>query len=160
MGEKLGVNPRTGQSACCALGQEPFFSGAVDLFKSVDGCMKGCYELTTWDTYGLGPYTNWVWDVCGVLVMFLLQGVHQFESPQLSDMSNHLFAVVSTHYNKSGDTWRSYFVIDCFKTVIEFDLRWSRLLSCISYHRSNTMTFVKNHHRSTKFMTICNLHRS
>jgi hypothetical protein len=23
--------------------QEPFFSGAVDLFKSVDDCMKGCY---------------------------------------------------------------------------------------------------------------------
>jgi hypothetical protein len=27
------------------LGQEPFFSGAVDLFKSVDDYVKGCYAL-------------------------------------------------------------------------------------------------------------------
>jgi hypothetical protein len=29
---------------------------------------------------------------------------------------------VTNHYNKSGDTWRPYFVIDCLKTIIEFDL--------------------------------------
>jgi hypothetical protein len=28
------------------LSREPFFSGAVDLFKSVDDCMKGCYMWT------------------------------------------------------------------------------------------------------------------
>jgi hypothetical protein len=26
--------------------REPFFSGAVDLFNSVDDCMKGCYMWT------------------------------------------------------------------------------------------------------------------
>jgi hypothetical protein len=46
LGEKLGTDPRTGQPSCCGLGQEPFFSGAVDLFKSVDNYVKGCYVLT------------------------------------------------------------------------------------------------------------------
>jgi hypothetical protein len=31
-----------------------------------------------------------------VLVRFFLQGVHRFESPRLSDMSNRLFATIST----------------------------------------------------------------
>jgi hypothetical protein len=46
MGEKLGMDPRTGQPACCGLGRQPFFSGAMDLFKSVDDYVKGCYVLT------------------------------------------------------------------------------------------------------------------
>jgi hypothetical protein len=46
MGEKLGMDPWIGQPACCRLCQEPFFSGAVNLFKSVDNCMKGCYMWT------------------------------------------------------------------------------------------------------------------
>jgi hypothetical protein len=37
------------------------------------------------------------WKTCGVLIRFPLQGVHQFESSRLSDMSNHLFVVVFTH---------------------------------------------------------------
>jgi hypothetical protein len=41
--EKLGTDPRIGRLACCGLCQEPFFSGAVDLFKFVDDCMKGCH---------------------------------------------------------------------------------------------------------------------
>jgi hypothetical protein len=57
---------------------------------------KGCYTPITWDTYSLGPYADWAWDVCGMLVRFFLQGVHQFESPQLSDMSNCLFVAIST----------------------------------------------------------------
>jgi hypothetical protein len=72
MGEKLGMDPWTGQLACCELGREPFFSGAVDLFKSIDDYVKGCYALTVWDTYGLGPYVDWAWDACGVLVRFPL----------------------------------------------------------------------------------------
>jgi hypothetical protein len=44
--EKLGMDPQTGLSVCCGLGQEPFFSGAVDLFKSLDDYTKGCYALT------------------------------------------------------------------------------------------------------------------
>jgi hypothetical protein len=47
VGEKLGTDPRIGRPSCCGLCQEPFFSGAVDLFKSVDDCMKGCYMWTT-----------------------------------------------------------------------------------------------------------------
>jgi hypothetical protein len=43
VGEKLCTDPQIGQSACCGLFQEPFFSGVVDLFKSVDGCAKGCH---------------------------------------------------------------------------------------------------------------------
>jgi hypothetical protein len=43
MGEKLGMNPRISQPACCGLCREPFFSGSVDLFKFVDDCVKGCH---------------------------------------------------------------------------------------------------------------------
>jgi hypothetical protein len=43
VGEKLGMDPRIGWPSCCGLCWEPFFSGAVDLFKSVDDCMKGFY---------------------------------------------------------------------------------------------------------------------
>jgi hypothetical protein len=46
VGEKLGTDPRTGQSSCCGLGREPFFLRVVDLFKSVDDYMKCCYALT------------------------------------------------------------------------------------------------------------------
>jgi hypothetical protein len=45
-GEKLGTDPRITQSGW-ELCREPFFSGAVDLFKSVDDCAKGCYMWTT-----------------------------------------------------------------------------------------------------------------
>jgi hypothetical protein len=47
VGEKLGTDPLIGWLSCCGLCREPFFSGAVDLFKSVDDCMKGCYMWTT-----------------------------------------------------------------------------------------------------------------
>jgi hypothetical protein len=43
VGEKLGTDPWIGQLACCRLYRGPFFSGAVDLFKSVDDCAKGCH---------------------------------------------------------------------------------------------------------------------
>jgi hypothetical protein len=75
-------------------------SGALFLRSSayVQPCWwltKGCYTRTTWDTYGLGPYVDWAWDACDMLIGFSLQGVHWFESPRLLDMSNCLFAVVS-----------------------------------------------------------------
>jgi hypothetical protein len=96
VGEKLGTDPRIGWPSCYGLCREPFFLGVVDLFKSVDDYMKGCYMWTTWDMYGRGPYTDWVWKMCGVLVGFPLQGVHRFESPRLSDMSIRLFVAVFT----------------------------------------------------------------
>jgi hypothetical protein len=46
--------------------------------------------------YGRGVYANRVWKACGVLIKFLLQGVHRFESPRLSNMSNRLFISVGT----------------------------------------------------------------
>jgi hypothetical protein len=45
MGEKLGMDPRTDQPTCCRLGQEPSFSRAVDLFKSLHDYAKGSYAL-------------------------------------------------------------------------------------------------------------------
>jgi hypothetical protein len=44
-GEKLGTDPRITQADGC-IGR-PFFSGAVDLLKSIDDCAKGCYMWTT-----------------------------------------------------------------------------------------------------------------
>jgi hypothetical protein len=46
LGEKLCTDPWICQSTCYGLYREPFFSGAVDLFKSVDDYVKGCYALT------------------------------------------------------------------------------------------------------------------
>jgi hypothetical protein len=40
---------------------------------SVQRCQRlaeGCYVLTVWYTYGLRPYADWAWKVCGVLVGF------------------------------------------------------------------------------------------
>jgi hypothetical protein len=46
MGEKLGTDPQTSQPVCCGLDREPFFSGAVDLFKFVNDYAKCCSVLT------------------------------------------------------------------------------------------------------------------
>jgi hypothetical protein len=40
------MDPRMGQPVYCGLCREPFFLGAVDQFKSVDGYAKGCYMWT------------------------------------------------------------------------------------------------------------------
>jgi hypothetical protein len=74
VGEKLVTDPRIGWPSCCELCREPFFSGVVDLFKSIDECMKGCYMWIAWDTYGHRPYTDWAWKTCGVLVGFFPVG--------------------------------------------------------------------------------------
>jgi hypothetical protein len=70
--EKLGTNLWTSQPASCGLGREPFFLGAVELFKSINDYVKGWYALTMWDMYGMGPYTDRAWDVCGMLAWFTL----------------------------------------------------------------------------------------
>jgi hypothetical protein len=69
-GEKLGMDPRIGQLACCELCREPFFSGAVALLNSVDDYIKCCYMRTMWDTYGPGPYANWTLEAWDMLVRF------------------------------------------------------------------------------------------
>jgi hypothetical protein len=72
-------------------------------------------------------------------------------------ISSNTYAV---HYNKSRDTWYSYFVIDCFETILEWHLWKPRFLSCISRYRLNCMTFFENPQELTKSMTISNRHRS
>jgi hypothetical protein len=68
--EKLGTNPRIGQPTSWGLCRKPFFSGAVTLLNFVDDYLRHCYMWTTWDTYGPGPYVDWAWKACGVLVRF------------------------------------------------------------------------------------------
>jgi hypothetical protein len=74
VGKKLGIDPRIDQSSCCGLCWEPFFSSAVDLFKSVDDHTKGCYVWTAWDMYGHRPYADWAWKACDMLVRFFPAG--------------------------------------------------------------------------------------
>jgi hypothetical protein len=65
-GEKLGINLRIGQSVCCGLCQEPFFSGAVQIYRRL---VKGC------DIRGL-PVGTWtsVGSICVMLVGFFPAG--------------------------------------------------------------------------------------
>jgi hypothetical protein len=70
LGEKLGIDLWIGRPACWGLCREPFFSGAVGSVQIYRWLAKGCYALSTWDTYGLGPYAEWAWDACGMLVGF------------------------------------------------------------------------------------------
>jgi hypothetical protein len=51
--EKLGTDPWIGQPACCGLGREPFFSGAVTLSNSIDDTQKVA-------TYGDRPQEAYV----------------------------------------------------------------------------------------------------
>jgi hypothetical protein len=46
VGEKLCTDSQIRQSSSCGLCRELFFSGVVDLYKSVDDFVKGCYALT------------------------------------------------------------------------------------------------------------------
>jgi hypothetical protein len=46
VGEKLGMDLWIKQPLSCGLCWEPFFSGEMDLYKSVDDFVKGCYALT------------------------------------------------------------------------------------------------------------------
>jgi hypothetical protein len=95
LGEKLGMNLWIGQPSSL-----PFFSGVVALSIAVDDGAKGCYMWTTCDTYGLGSYVGYMWTEHVKRVAYWsdcpLRGVHRFESPRLSDMSNRLFVTVIT----------------------------------------------------------------
>jgi hypothetical protein len=46
VGKKLGMDIRISQPLCCELCRESFFSGVMDLFKSVDDYAIGCYTWT------------------------------------------------------------------------------------------------------------------
>jgi hypothetical protein len=96
VGEKLGTDPRIGQSACYGLGWEPFFSGAVDLLNSIDDSRK----VATYRDYPQEVYECRTWtgtkNIRIMCIRFSLQGVHRFESPRLSDLIYHLCVSVST----------------------------------------------------------------
>jgi hypothetical protein len=58
MGEKLGMNSQIGQPVCYGSGRDPFFSGAVDSFNSIDDCeslsrMETALRKRTSDVRGL-----------------------------------------------------------------------------------------------------------
>jgi hypothetical protein len=93
--EKLGMDPWIGQPACCGLCREPFFSGAVG---SVQICHTPRERLPRTGTARrkrtLG-IRGLAWEAyVSCWLGFPLQGVHRFESPRLSDMSNRLFVAV------------------------------------------------------------------
>jgi hypothetical protein len=69
-GEKLSTDPRVYQPTCCGLCREPFFSGVVGSIQICQRPINDCYMWTTWDMYGLGPYADWAWKACVVLVRF------------------------------------------------------------------------------------------
>jgi hypothetical protein len=96
VGEKLGTDPWIGQPSCCGLCQEPFFLGAVDLFKSVDGYAKGYYTWTMSDTYGRWSYVNWGWIACGMLVEFFLTGCISIRIAVTLGYEYRLFVTVIT----------------------------------------------------------------
>jgi hypothetical protein len=82
-GVKLGTDPQVDQPACCGLCREQWDpSKSVDISQKVAIC--GPREIRM-----VLDYTR---TECGKRG----KGVHQFESPRLSDMSNRLFVVVIT----------------------------------------------------------------
>jgi hypothetical protein len=90
--EKLGMDPRISQLACCGLCREPFFSAAVALSITVDDFMKGCHIWGSPAGSVHRAYVDWRGKhMCRVDLGFPLQGVHQYELSRLSDMSNRLF---------------------------------------------------------------------
>jgi hypothetical protein len=83
-----------GQPACCGLCREPFFLGAVTLSNSVGGSWKVATYGTTRRKHTPGV-CELAWEAyVSCWSGFPLQGVHRFESPRLSDMSNRLFVAV------------------------------------------------------------------
>jgi hypothetical protein len=59
LGEKLGIDPRIGQPACCGLCQELIFSGAVTLSIVVDDFTKGCHMRRLPAESVHGVYVDW-----------------------------------------------------------------------------------------------------
>jgi hypothetical protein len=96
VGERLGTDSWIGQPTCCGMCRELFFMGAVDLFKSVDDCVKGCYMWTTWDMYGRGSYADRAWKACGVLVGFSPVGCTLIQITAALRYEYRLFVAVIT----------------------------------------------------------------
>jgi hypothetical protein len=90
------MNPQIGQSACCGLCREPFFSGEVTLSSAVDDMRM----VVICGPREIRMVLEHTWIECEKRVTcwsgFPLQGVHRFESLRLSDMSNRSFVAVIT----------------------------------------------------------------
>jgi hypothetical protein len=57
---------------------------------------KGCYMLTTWDTYDRWPYADWAWEACGMLVGFSPAGCTLIQIIATLGYEFRLFAAVIT----------------------------------------------------------------
>jgi hypothetical protein len=89
-GEKLGGDLQITQPTCWDVVGSPFFLREMDPFDFVDDFVKGSH---VWGLYR-EAYECYTWtgtrSVCVMCIRFPVQGVHQFKSPRLSDMSNRL----------------------------------------------------------------------
>jgi hypothetical protein len=74
--------------------------GIVSRAVTPSNYVGGSWKVATYGDRPQEAYAGCTWtgvgSVCVVLVKFPLQGVHRFESPRLSDMSNRLFMAVFT----------------------------------------------------------------
>jgi hypothetical protein len=50
------------------------FSQSSDSVQHRRWCAKGYYVWIKWNTYGPGPYVDWAWKACGMLIEFFLAG--------------------------------------------------------------------------------------
>jgi hypothetical protein len=95
-GEKLGMDPRIDQPACCGLCREPFFRERWPC----STLLMTSRRVAICGPHGIRMVLDHTRTECEKRVVcwssFPLWGVHRFESPRLSDMSNRLFVVVIT----------------------------------------------------------------
>jgi hypothetical protein len=95
-GEKLGMNPWIGQSTCCGLCWEPFFLGSSVIRPNLSVSRKRLLYVDYMRRMVEGHTQTERGKCVAYRSGFPLHGVHQFESPRLSYMSNRLFVAVIT----------------------------------------------------------------
>jgi hypothetical protein len=94
-GEKLGTDPRIGQPACCRLCREPFFLRSSGICPNLSASHERLPRMRTAHRKRTPGVCGLTWEVyVSYWSSFPLQGVHRFESLQLSDMSNRLVVAV------------------------------------------------------------------
>jgi hypothetical protein len=93
-GEKLGTDPWIGQPTCCGL-SGTLFLGSSGIYPNLSAPRERLPRTgTTRKKHTLGV-RGLTWEAyVSCWSGFPLQGVHRFESPRLSDMSNRLFVIV------------------------------------------------------------------
>jgi hypothetical protein len=73
------------------------FSRSSDSIELCQWLVKGYYALTAWDTYGHGPYADWVWDARGVLIIFSPTYYTSIQIVVTLGYEYHLFVAVITY---------------------------------------------------------------